>query len=179
MTDFHDAPTPTDLIRWLAKQRNTHGALPSIDGILAKWDLAVGEARRLNRSLSASPDMPETISPLLLEASLCVWEFLIERRWREADSEAVLLSLPAWDEMWDNWGSVHMRLQVTPIIAAFALRVYDAPGVKEWVTDDRCWSYAWEFIPRIVKSIKSFTNNGYPVLPDLDATVAALLADTA
>jgi hypothetical protein len=168
--------TPTELVRWIATQAPIYDWHPkeSHDIALSSRNEMLDTARRIARSLSPSPDMPETISPLLLEACLCVWESILERRYVLERQHGSFLEPPNWKHVWESYGSAHFRIEVTPIIAAFALRVYDAPGMNTFIREELGWSYDWDFIPWIVDQITLFTDNGYPTLPDLDAAVQRL-----
>jgi hypothetical protein len=165
-----DPQTPTELVRGLATQAPIYDwhSKEFHDIALSSRNEILDTARRIARSLSPSPDMPETISPLLLEACLCVWEAILDRRYVGS------LEPLSWKHAWEGYGSAHFRIEVTPVIAAFALRVYDAPGMNVFIREELGWSYDWDFIPWVVDQISLFTDNGYPTLPDLDATVQRL-----
>lgn len=86
---------------------------------------------------------PLTFTHLQMEAALCVWEAMIDRRREDADGSTDL------DRTWSKFGAVHMR-HVSIALAQMACQVWDALSEDQRET---LIPYDWEFMPRFVSCV--------------------------
>jgi hypothetical protein len=104
-------------------------------------------------------------SLLEAEAMLCLWEHWAEMRVNQ-DREAV----ECFPGAFNSWGTVNMRLIICPIVARWALQVYEH---LEPVRDDLDgYSYDWDIIPAIAAHVDWTSYK--PRLPGPKATAGAV-----
>jgi hypothetical protein len=177
MDDLNKINDPNTFLAWMSKQLRSHDDIPlsfgerlDWDQLIPKWDDAIDAAKRIMK-VRQPVVAADYVSPLQMEARLCVWEELCQKRLYVAPGQDGLN--PGMSKLWDDYGSVTMRLSITPIMADFALKVYDAPDVKQAV--EGRWSYDWEYIPFIVGMFTE-SNGEHLILPDFELAVANVLA---
>lgn len=180
--DINKINDPNNFVIWLTRQLRSNDDIPMTFGerldwevIVKKWDEVIDAANRIAKVHQPVP-AADYISPLQLEARLCVWEELSMIRTTGQGVQNTGLSA-ALAKLWDDYGSVHMRLEITPIIADFALKLYEDERVKESVRDRAGWSYDWQFIPFIVALFKDVDGDTLKV-PDFNEAVHAVLLET-
>lgn len=110
---------------------------------------------------------------LQMEASLCVWEHLVEGRMQHNLHEPVY-------KFWDKAGYAEMRLSVTPAIANYALMLHDRIG-QDYICEELGWSYDWDFIPFVVGLVRRIywhdtKHIAVPVFPTLEKAHQMLLS---
>lgn len=84
--------------------------------------------------------LPLAFTHLQMEAALCIWEAMIDRRREDADGSTSL------DRTWSAFGTVHMR-HVSIALAPMACQVWAALSEDQRET---LIPYDWEFMPRFV-----------------------------
>jgi hypothetical protein len=116
------------------------------------------------------------ITPLQMEARLCVWEHLLECRNRF--QEGIRDDQDAFNAFWSRKGTVEMRLTVTAQIADFCLQVFDAEeGLIKSRMEAVGWSYDWDFIPFVVNAL-IYVEGSLDTPFDLKTVVSRVLRST-
>lgn len=104
-------------------------------------------------------------SHLAMEAALCVWENLLERR------ESFPQQNPGMSALWDEFGTVHMRA-LCPAIGSW---IVEAVDLIERDSLDAS-PYDWEIVPAFVGLVEWVPNQHKPKLMAPKAA-AKLVAD--
>lgn len=102
------------------------------------------------------------------EAMLCIWEEWCEMR--HGNPNRILPDAMA--NYWDRVGTVHMRLEVCPVVATWCLAVYDHIKPEQDTIDG--FSYDWDIIPAILTYVE--WDQHKPFLPGPSSTAKKVLA---
>lgn len=103
-------------------------------------------------------------SHLAMEAALCVWEDMNERRVRPPEQNQSMIRL------WEEFGTVHMR-SLSPAIASWIVEAY------EFIEPDSLdmSPYDWEIVPTFVGLVDWTGPNGKPRLMAPKAAAAVVV----